>query len=109
LPPLRLTADQAPRVAYLLAPDLAAEQTMRGGLQATMQMPFAPMVALLTPWLRSGLANEIIKAIRNDGGRVPVVRRALPERGSATPHAPPAIISGCRCRHISPAPIRFRI
>ena len=54
------------RVAYLLAPDLAAEQTMRGGLQATMQMPPSLMVALLTQWFRSGVANEIIRAIRNE-------------------------------------------
>lgn len=27
------------RVAYLLAPDLAAEQKMRAGLQATVQIP----------------------------------------------------------------------
>jgi DNA-binding transcriptional MocR family regulator len=54
------------RVAYLLAPDIAAEQKMRGGLQATMQMPPSLMVALLTHWLRSGVANDIIKAIRNE-------------------------------------------
>jgi len=54
------------RVAYLLAPDLSAEQKMRGGLQATMQMPPSLMVALLTHWLRSGVANDIIKAIRNE-------------------------------------------
>ena len=54
------------RVAYLLAPDLAAEQKMRGGLQATMQMPPSLMVALLTQWFRSGVANEIIRAIRNE-------------------------------------------
>jgi DNA-binding transcriptional MocR family regulator len=54
------------RVAYLLAPDSATEQKMRGGLQATMQMPPSLMVALVTHWLRSGVANEIIKAIRNE-------------------------------------------
>jgi DNA-binding transcriptional MocR family regulator len=54
------------RVAYLLAPDLAAEQKMRGGLQATMQTPPSLMVALLTHWLRSGIAGEIILAIRNE-------------------------------------------
>jgi len=54
------------RVAYLLAPDLAAEQTMRAGLQATMQMPPSLMVALLTQWFRSGVANDIIRAIRNE-------------------------------------------
>ena len=52
------------RVAYLLAPDSAAEARMRGGLQATMLMPPSLMVALVTHWLRSGIANEIIKAIR---------------------------------------------
>ena len=36
------------RVAYLLAPDAAAERTMRAGLQATMQMPPSLMVALVT-------------------------------------------------------------
>jgi DNA-binding transcriptional MocR family regulator len=54
------------RVAYLLAPDPSTEQKMRGGLQATMQMPPSLMVALLTHWLRSGVANDIIKAIRNE-------------------------------------------
>jgi DNA-binding transcriptional MocR family regulator len=54
------------RIAYLLAPDPAAETRMRGGLQATMQMPPSLMVALVTHWLRSGVANEIIGAIRNE-------------------------------------------
>jgi DNA-binding transcriptional MocR family regulator len=54
------------RVAYLLAPDLAAEQRMRAGLQATLLMPPSLMVALVTHWLRSGVANEIIRAIRSE-------------------------------------------
>jgi DNA-binding transcriptional MocR family regulator len=54
------------RVAYLLAPDLAAEHAMRAGLQATMQMPPSLMVALVTQWLKSGVAAEIIRAIRNE-------------------------------------------
>ncbi|HKD74968.1 MAG TPA: hypothetical protein VKB76_05710, partial [Ktedonobacterales bacterium] len=54
------------RVAYLLAPDLAAEQKMRAGLQATVQMPPSLMVALVTHWLKSGVAREIIHAIRNE-------------------------------------------
>ena len=54
------------RVAYLLAPDLAAEQKMRAGLQATVQMPPSLMVALVTHWLKSGVAGEIIHAIRNE-------------------------------------------
>lgn len=54
------------RVAYLLAPDLAAEQKMRAGLQATLLMPPSLMVALLTHWLRAGIANDIIRAIRSE-------------------------------------------
>ncbi|MGJ4911557.1 PLP-dependent aminotransferase family protein [Bradyrhizobium sp. HKCCYLS2033] len=54
------------RVAYLLAPDDKAEQMMRVNLQATMQMPASPMVALVTHWLKSGVADEIIRAIRNE-------------------------------------------
>src|SRR5215813_3398418 len=54
------------RVAYLHAPDRAGEQKLRGGLQATMQMPPSLMVTLVAHWLRSGIANEIIRAIRNE-------------------------------------------
>jgi DNA-binding transcriptional MocR family regulator len=54
------------RVAYLLAPDPAAEQAMRAALQAAVQMPPSLMVALLTQWFRSGVAAEIIRAIRNE-------------------------------------------
>jgi len=54
------------RIAYLLTPDLSFEQKMRGALQATTQMPPSLMVALFTRWLRSGVAVEIIRAIRNE-------------------------------------------
>jgi DNA-binding transcriptional MocR family regulator len=54
------------RVAYLLAPDTAAEASMRAALQATMQMPQPLMVALMTRWLRAGVADEIIRAVRNE-------------------------------------------
>ena len=54
------------RVSYLLAPDPAAEQKMRGNLQASLQMPPSLMVALVTHWLRTGTAGEIIRAIRNE-------------------------------------------
>ncbi|QIG97995.1 MULTISPECIES: PLP-dependent aminotransferase family protein [unclassified Bradyrhizobium] len=54
------------RVAYLVAPDAAAEQRMRASMQATMQMPPSLMVALVTQWLRSGVATEVIRAIRNE-------------------------------------------
>jgi len=54
------------RVAFLLAPDASAEQKMRGNLQASLQMPPALMVALVTHWLRTSVAAEIIRAIRNE-------------------------------------------
>src|SRR4051794_6920954 len=40
---------------------------MRAGLHATIQMPPSLMVALLTQWLRSGVAADIIQAIRSEG------------------------------------------
>jgi DNA-binding transcriptional MocR family regulator len=54
------------RVSYLLVPDAASDQVMRNNLQATMQMPPPLMVALATNWLRSGIADQIITAIRNE-------------------------------------------
>ena len=54
------------RVSYLLAPDEAATLAMRDALQATMQMPPLLMVALVTHWLRSGIADQIIAAIRQE-------------------------------------------
>jgi DNA-binding transcriptional MocR family regulator len=64
------------RVAYLVAPDAGVEQRMRAGMQATMQMPPSLMVALVTHWLRSGVATEIIRAIRNEA----VARQQLATR-----------------------------
>jgi DNA-binding transcriptional MocR family regulator len=54
------------RVSYLVVPDAEVEQKMRATLQATMQMPPSLMVSLVTHWLKSGIANEIIRAIRNE-------------------------------------------
>lgn len=66
------------RVSFLLAPDAASEQTMRSNLQATMLMPPPLMVALVTHWLRSGVADKIILAIRNEAvGRQQLARRFL--------------------------------
>jgi DNA-binding transcriptional MocR family regulator len=66
------------RISYLLVPDAASEQTMRSSLQATMQMPPPLMVALVTHWLRSGIADRIIAAIRNEAaGRQQLARRFL--------------------------------
>jgi DNA-binding transcriptional MocR family regulator len=66
------------RASYLLVPDLAAEQMMRNNLQATMQMPPLLMVALLTHWIRTGVADQIIQAIRNEAiGRQQLAARLL--------------------------------
>lgn len=66
------------RVAYLLTPDGAAQQEMRSALQATVQMPAPLMVALVTHWLESGVADRIIAAIRNEAvGRQQLAQRAL--------------------------------
>jgi DNA-binding transcriptional MocR family regulator len=66
------------RVAYLLTPDTDAQLQMRGHLQATVQMPAPLMVALVTHWLESGVAERIITAIRNEAiGRQQLAQRAL--------------------------------
>jgi len=66
------------RASYLLVPDAAAEQTMRNNLQATMQMPPLLMVALLTHWIRSGVADQIIGAIRSEAlGRQQLAAKLL--------------------------------
>ncbi len=54
------------RVSYLLTPDAEAEQEMRDALASTMQMPAPLMVALATHWIRSGIADNIIRAIRDE-------------------------------------------
>jgi DNA-binding transcriptional MocR family regulator len=54
------------RVSHLLVPDAEAERTMRDSLIATMQMPPPLMVALVTHWIRSGIADKIVHAIRNE-------------------------------------------
>lgn len=66
------------RVAYLLAPNSGAQLQMRGHLQATVQMPAPLMVALVTHWLATGVADRIITAIRNEAvGRQQLAQRAL--------------------------------
>lgn len=66
------------RVAYLLTPDSGAQLQMRGHLQATVQMPAPLMVALVTHWLETGVADRIIAAIRNEAvGRQQLAQRAL--------------------------------
>src|SRR4051812_32337370 len=66
------------RVAYLLTPDSGAQLEMRSCLQATVQMPAPLMVALVTHWLETGVADRIITAIRNEAvGRQQIAQRAL--------------------------------
>lgn len=66
------------RVAYLLTPDSAAQQDMRSCLQATVQMPAPLMVALVTQWIETGIADRIITAIRNEAiGRQQLAQRTL--------------------------------
>lgn len=66
------------RVAYLLTPNNDAQQTMRSHLQATVQMPAPLMVALVTHWIETGIADRIIAAIRNEAvGRQQLAQRAL--------------------------------
>lgn len=66
------------RIAYLLTPDSGAQLQMRSHLQATVQMPAPLMVALVTHWIESGIADRIITAIRNEAvGRQQLAQRAL--------------------------------
>jgi DNA-binding transcriptional MocR family regulator len=66
------------RVAYLLTPDSGAQRDMRMSLQATVQMPAPLMVALVTHWIESGIADRIISAIRSEAiGRQQLAQRTL--------------------------------
>src|SRR5438270_13586818 len=51
---------------------------MRTSVQATVQMPAPLMVALVTHWIETGIADRIITAIRNEAiGRQQLAQRAL--------------------------------
>ena len=66
------------RVSFLLVPDGVSEQRMASSLQATTLMPPPLMVALVTHWLRSGVADKIIAAIRHEAaGRLQLARKVL--------------------------------
>jgi len=66
------------RVAYLATPDTSTQLEMRSYLQATVQMPAPLMVALVTHWLETGIADRIISAIRNEAiGRQQLAQRTL--------------------------------
>jgi DNA-binding transcriptional MocR family regulator len=97
------------RVAYLLAPDASAEQRMRAGMQATMQMPPSLMVALVTQWLRSGGCRRHHPLPSATSGCPPAACGALPQGAWPTRRGRRATISGCPCRSISTAPTCCRI
>lgn len=66
------------RLSFLLAPDVAAEQILRNNLQATTQMAPPLMVALVMHWLRSGVVDQIVTAIRNEAiGRQQLAAKLL--------------------------------
>jgi len=66
------------RVAYLVTPDSSSQREMRSYLQATVQMPAPLMVALVTHWIETGIADRIITAIRSEAvGRQQLAQRAL--------------------------------
>jgi DNA-binding transcriptional MocR family regulator len=66
------------RISFLLVPDVAAEQMLRSNLQATTQMASPFMVALVMNWLRSGVADQIVTAIRNEAiGRQQLAAKIL--------------------------------
>jgi DNA-binding transcriptional MocR family regulator len=66
------------RVSFLVVPDRAAAQLLRSSLRATSQMAPPLMSALVIEWLRSGEADRIITAIRNEAaGRQLLAARML--------------------------------
>jgi DNA-binding transcriptional MocR family regulator len=66
------------RVSFLVAPDRAAAQVLRSSLRATSQMAPPLMSALVVEWLRTGEAERIITAIRNEAaGRQQLAARIL--------------------------------
>ena len=66
------------RVSFLVAPDRTAVQTLRSSLRATSQMAPPLMSALVIEWLRTGEADRIITAIRNEAaGRQLLAARML--------------------------------
>jgi DNA-binding transcriptional MocR family regulator len=66
------------RVSFLVTPDRASAQMLRGSLRATSQMAPPLMSALVIEWLRTGEAERIISAIRNEAaGRQQLAARIL--------------------------------
>jgi DNA-binding transcriptional MocR family regulator len=87
------------RVSYLLAPDADAAHEMRDALAAIVLMPPPLMIALATHWIRTGIADDIILAIRNEAaGRQRLAGKFL----KGVPHA-----AGAHGHHLwLPLPVR---
>lgn len=66
------------RVSFLVTPDDASALALRQSLQATSQMAPPLMTALVVEWLRSGEAERIVSAIRDEAaGRQQLAARIL--------------------------------
>ena len=66
------------RVSFLVTPDEASALALRRSLQATSQMAPPLMTALTLEWLRSGEADRIVAAIRDEAaGRQQLAARML--------------------------------
>ncbi len=66
------------RVSFLVTPDAASALALRRSLQATTQMAPPLMAALTLEWLRTGEADRIVAAIRDEAaGRQQLAARIL--------------------------------
>ncbi len=78
-------------MAYLQAPDTTAAQTMRSGLQATMQMSPPPMVALVTYWIRKWYRRRDHRGHTQRSKGTTATGEPHPQRASLSHRVPPAI------------------
>ena len=99
---------QALRVSFLVAPDRTAVQALRSSLRATSQMAPPLMIALVIEWLRSGEAERIITAIRNEAaGRQLLAARMLKGQAyAAHPEGPSSL--GAAARSLEPGRLHRR-
>ncbi|HTO40707.1 MAG TPA: PLP-dependent aminotransferase family protein [Rhizomicrobium sp.] len=66
------------RVSFVIAPDHAARLRMVTALQATALMPPPLMVALMLHWIKTGVADQIVSAVRAESaGRQILARKSL--------------------------------
>jgi len=66
------------RVSFLITPDRAMRMRMVAALQATALMPPPLMVALMMRWIQTGVADQIVSAVRAEStGRQILARKSL--------------------------------